>query len=119
MKKKAKEEFKATRASIGKEMAKPRMAKSARWGEVTGCLLGIADEPIPDELKHGATTAAFLIVYDQFWRVYRSGVSFWTDRSQRHDRRRSGIPRKGRLFGHPDKVSSDAQAAEVQSDRGF
>ena len=36
MKKKAKKEFgEATRASVKKEMAKPRMAKSAREGETT------------------------------------------------------------------------------------
>jgi len=35
MKKKAKKEFgAATRASVKKEMAKPRMAKSAREGEI-------------------------------------------------------------------------------------
>jgi hypothetical protein len=35
MKKKAKKELdKATRASVKKEMAKPRMAKSARAGEI-------------------------------------------------------------------------------------
>jgi hypothetical protein len=47
MKKKAKKEFgEATRASVKKEMAKPRMAKSAREGEINLAAARIAPSKV-------------------------------------------------------------------------
>jgi hypothetical protein len=73
---------------------------------IVGNLLGIGDAPIPDQFGHGATIAAFLIIYDQFWREYRSSISLWTERAQkpvRHDQQ--GMRRKGRLFDHKDLIA--------------
>ena len=72
-----------------------------------GALLAIGEEPIAEQFPHGATIPAFLIVYDQFWRPYRSPIKLWADRSEKLlSRSRSGVPRK-RLFDCPDpKVKS-------------
>ena len=50
---------------------------------------------------------AFLIVYDQFWKGYRSPISLWRDCTQKPGRdARSGMRRKGGLFDHRDPIAS-------------
>jgi hypothetical protein len=67
-----------------------------------GALLAIGEEPIAEQFQHGAMIPAFLIVYDQFGRDYRSPIQLWADRSEKLlGRSRSGVPRK-RLFDCPD-----------------
>lgn len=67
-----------------------------------GALLAIGGEPIAEQFPHGAMIPAFLIVYDQFGRDYRSPIQLWADRSEKLlGRSRSGVPRK-RLFDCPD-----------------
>jgi hypothetical protein len=76
-----------------------------RGASLVGSLLGVADEPIPDEWTHGRSVPAFLTISDQFGRPYRSPVSFWTDRSGKGRERRR--PRSGKgIFDHPDPMSA-------------
>jgi hypothetical protein len=69
---------------------------------VKGCLLGVADECIPDAFRHGMTIPGFLSVFDQFSREFRSPISLWADRSQKPlpDTRRQAT--RKRLFDCPD-----------------
>src|SRR5215469_10708164 len=53
---------------------------------VKGALLATGYEPIPEEFPHGSKIPAFLIVYDQFWRPYRSPIKIWTHRSAKLSR---------------------------------
>jgi hypothetical protein len=81
----------------------------SRGESLRGSLLGIGDQPIPDQFQQGAMIPAFLIVYDQFWREYRSSVSLWTERTQKPVRpARSGIRRSGGLLDHPDSGFENA-----------
>jgi hypothetical protein len=74
----------------------------SRGSSVEGCLLGVADECIPDAFPHGMIIPGFLIVFDQFSREYRSPISLCADRSQKllPDIRHQ-VARK-RLFDCPD-----------------
>ncbi len=65
-----------------------------------GFLLGFGFDPIPAEFRHGTMIPAFVIVYDQNWREYRSPVELWADRS----RVRSRFSRKGRLLDRRDPI---------------
>jgi hypothetical protein len=76
-----------------------------RGDSLVGSLLGVADEPIPDECRHGRMVPAFLTISDQFWRTYRSSVSFWTDRSLKRRERRRPRSSKG-IFDYPDPPQS-------------
>ncbi len=68
-----------------------------------GYLLGIGNDPIPEQFNQGAIIPAFLIVYDQYGDGHRSPLSLWTDRTGRYFRRaRSGQARKGRLLDKLD-----------------
>jgi hypothetical protein len=74
----------------------------SRGASLKGALLAIGQEPITEEFPHGAMIPAFLTVYDQFWRPYRSPIKLWADRSQKHlSRSRLGTPRR-KLFDCPD-----------------
>lgn len=69
---------------------------------ITGALLAIGGEPIAEQFPHGAMIPAFLIVYDQFGRDYRSPIQLWADRSKKHlSKARLGEPRR-KLFDCPD-----------------
>jgi hypothetical protein len=71
---------------------------------VSGMLLGIGTEPIPDDFKLGKMIPGFLIVTDQFAQEYRSPVELWADRVQKiREGRTSIIARRGRLFDRPDR----------------
>ena len=71
-----------------------------------GHLLGIGNEPIPEQFQHGTMIPAILIIYDQFWREYRSSFSLWTERTQEPvSRARSGIRQKGGLFDRRDPIA--------------
>jgi len=49
---------------------------------------------------------AILIIYDQFWREYRSSVSLWTERTQKPVcHARSGTRRKGGLLARRDPIA--------------
>ncbi len=72
----------------------------SRGQSIQGLLLGTVDAPIPTEFRHGAMVPAFLIVYDQFWREFRSSVSLWTDRPETATRR--ALPGFPWLFSHRD-----------------
>jgi hypothetical protein len=75
-----------------------------------GALLAIGEEPIAEQFPHGAMIPAFLIVYDQFGRDYRSPIKLWTDRSAKLlGKTRSGVPRKG-LFDCPDPKVKDTRS---------
>lgn len=76
--------------------------KWSRDDSLKGVLLGTVDQPIPEEIKHGAMISGTLIISDQFWQKYRLPVELWADRTAKTRRSRSGIPRRGRLFDHPD-----------------
>lgn len=68
-----------------------------------GFLLGYGFAPIPEHFQHGMIIPAFVVVYDQFGRDYRSPVELRVDRS----RARSRVPRKGSLLDHPDPITRD------------
>ena len=78
--------------------------RSRSQGEsLQGYLLGIGNDPIPEQFEQGAIIPAFLIVYDQYGDGHRSPLSLWTDRTGRYFRRaRSGQARKGRLLDKLD-----------------
>jgi hypothetical protein len=74
----------------------------SRGTSLKGALLGIGEEPIAEQFPHGAMIPAFLIIYDQFGRDYRSPIKLWADRSEKLlSRSRSGQPRR-KLFDCPD-----------------
>jgi hypothetical protein len=78
----------------------------SRGSSLKGHLLGIGNEPIPEQFPHGAIIPAFLIVYDQFSRPYRSSVSLWTDRTTIRVRDvRSEAQRTDGLLDHPDAIA--------------
>jgi hypothetical protein len=74
----------------------------SRRDSLKGVLLGIGDEPIPDQFQHGSNIPALLTVYDQFWQKFCSSISLWADRSEKLRPARSVIARRGRLFDCPD-----------------
>jgi hypothetical protein len=74
----------------------------SRGASLKGYLLGIANEPIPEQYPHGAIIPAFLIIYDQFSRPYRTSVSLWTDRTAKPVRR---VRRTSGLLDRPDPVA--------------
>jgi hypothetical protein len=77
----------------------------SRGESLRGSLLGVGNEPIPEEFRHGAMIPAFLIIHDQFLRPYRSSVSLWTDRITTPVRDvRSEARRKGGLLDRPDPI---------------
>lgn len=78
----------------------------SRGESLKGHLLGIGNEPIPEQYPHGAIIPAFLITYDQFSRPYRSPVSLWTARTATPVRGvRSKARRTDRLLDRPDPIA--------------
>jgi len=60
-----------------------RVTKQFSSGEsVTGYLLGLGQNAIPEAFPHGSMIPAFVILYDQFGRAFRTGVELWTDRTE-------------------------------------
>ena len=87
----------------------------SRGESLSGYLLAIGSEPIPDQFTNGARIPAFLIVYDQLWRDYRSSVSLWKEPTEKAMRRiPSGIPRKSGLLDRPDPGFEHAPEKEVK-----
>jgi hypothetical protein len=80
-----------------------------------GVLLGIGDEPIPEQVKHGMMIPVSLTVYDQFWQEYHSSISLWADRSEKLRPARSVISRRGRLFDRPDPGFEHASLDEDEA----
>jgi hypothetical protein len=75
----------------------------SRGKSLKGHLLGIGNKAIPDRFQQGEMIPAFLIIYDQFGREYRSPISLWTDRNLQPVRpASSAIRRKGGLLDSPD-----------------
>ena len=72
-----------------------------------GFLLGIGDQPIPEQFQHGVMIPAFLIIYDQYWQEYRSSVSLWLDRSEKIRHAGSGVQVKGGLLDRRDPIVRD------------
>jgi hypothetical protein len=72
----------------------------SRGESLQGLLLGTVDAPIPTKFRHGMKIPGFLIVYDQFWREYRSSVSLWLDRHETATRR--ALSGHERLFSRRD-----------------
>lgn len=78
----------------------------SRGESLKGHLLGIGNEPVPEQYRHGAIIPAFLIIYDQFSRPYRSPISLWTDRTTTAVRGvRSEARRTGGLLDRPDPIA--------------
>ena len=74
-----------------------------RRGEsLEGNLLGIGNEPIPENIKHGAEVPAFFIIRDQFGHPHRTSVSFWADRSARSAPRQARETPRRSIFDCPD-----------------
>jgi hypothetical protein len=74
----------------------------SRGASLKGHLLGIGNEPIPEQYPHGAIIPAFLIIYDQFSRPYPTSVSLWTDRTAKPVR---GVRRTSGLLDRPEPVA--------------
>jgi len=67
---------------------------------VKGFLLGYGFDPIPEEFRQGTMAPAFVIVYDQFGRDYRSPVELQVVRNQTQPR----VLRKRNLLEHRDPI---------------
>jgi hypothetical protein len=83
-----------------------RVTRPFSSGEsVSGYLLGLGSEPIPQAFPHGKMIPAFLILHDQFGRVFRAGVELWTDRHPHAPLRRGlEVRREGGLLDKRDVV---------------
>ena len=82
-----------------------RVTKQFSSGEsVTGYLLGLGQNAIPEAFPHGSMIPAFVILYDQFGRAFRTGVELWTDRTEQGHRRRDLVRREGGLFDKRDVI---------------
>jgi hypothetical protein len=80
-----------------------------RGHSLEGCLLGIADEGIPNSIGHGAMIPGTLSVLGQFGRPYASEVSLWADRSQWISH--AGPKQRSRrsIFDYPDRVPGEGK----------
>lgn len=67
---------------------------------LSGFLLGIGYETIPERFRHGMMVPAFVMVYDQFGRPHRSPVELQAIRN----RTRPRILRKSTLLDRPDSI---------------
>jgi hypothetical protein len=67
---------------------------------LSGFLLGIGFETIPERFRHGMMVPSFLIVYDQFGRPHPSPVELQAIRN----RTRPRVLRKRSLLDHPDSI---------------
>jgi hypothetical protein len=75
----------------------------ARGKSLRGYLLGVGNDPIPPQYQQGATIPAFLIVYDQLGKAYRSPISIWRDTTVRPRRLGWKVSRRqGGLLDKPE-----------------
>jgi hypothetical protein len=94
------------RDQVLNHLAEVRRVRS-RGESLQGYLLGVGNDPIPEQFKQGAIIPASLIVYDQYGEGHRSPVSLWTDRTRRFFKReRSGQPRQGGLLDKRDPIGA-------------
>lgn len=73
-----------------------------RGSSVTGLLLAIGHQGIPDDFRHGAYIPAFVTVYDQYSFKHRSPISLWADRSAKRRPTANPKAKRKRLFECPD-----------------
>ena len=72
-----------------------------------GFLLGFGYDPIPARFSQGEMIPAFLVLYDQFARPYRTSVELTVDRTTKNLRpRRSSARRKGALLDKNDLIDN-------------
>ena len=71
-----------------------------------GFLLGYGFDPIPEQFRHGSMIPAFVIVYDQFGREYRSPVELQVVRNQTPPR----VLRKRNLLERRDPIPRGERA---------
>ena len=91
----------------------------SRGDSLKGELLGIGEEPIPENFKHGEMIPAFLTVSDQYGREYRSAVSLWADRMERpSQRKRAEIWPRGGLLDKLDPGFEPAPSEEEDKKEG-
>lgn len=70
-----------------------------------GFLLGLGSEPISEEYPHGKMIPAFVVIYDQFARMYGVTIELWADRSTKSIRpARSDTRLKGKLLDKRDPI---------------
>lgn len=82
-----------------------RVTRQFSSGEsVSGYLLGLGWEAIPEAFSHGKMIPAFVILRDQFGRAFRTGVELWADRTEQGRRRRDLVRRKEALFEKRDVI---------------
>jgi|HubBroStandDraft_1064217.scaffolds.fasta_scaffold12956_4 hypothetical protein len=67
---------------------------------VSGFLLGIGYESIPEQFRHGTMIPAFVLIYDQFGRKHRSAVELEAVRNLARPR----VPRRSTLLDRPDSI---------------
>jgi hypothetical protein len=65
-----------------------------------GFLLAVGSDPMPGEFRHGMMIPAFVIVYDQLGRDYRSAVELQAVRNSPRPR----VSRKRNLLDRPDPL---------------
>jgi hypothetical protein len=86
----------------------------SRGESLQGYLLGIGNDPIPEQFEQGAIIPAFLIVYDQYGEGHRSPLSLWTDRTGRYFQHPpSGQLRKGGLLDKSDPPSAPTPRRDI------
>ena len=82
--------------------------QTLRLGQsISGLLLGVSMEPIPDEFRTGRYVTATVVIEDQFSREYRAEVSLFINKQEKYRRRVSSvIRRRGGLFEKRDRITS-------------
>jgi hypothetical protein len=78
----------------------------ARGTSIVGYLLGSTTSSIPNQFTHGVIIPAFLTIFDQFGRHYRSPISLWSDRSKSRSRPSQPRARRKALFDCRDPDSN-------------
>ena len=68
---------------------------------LSGFLLGIGYETIPERFRHGMMVPAFVIIYDQLGREHPSPVELQAIRN----RTRPRVLRKSTLLSRPDSIA--------------
>jgi hypothetical protein len=101
------------RLQVLNHLADVRRVRS-RGESLQGYLLGIGNDPIPEQFEQGAIIPAFLIVYDQYGEGHRSPLSLWTDRTGRYFQHpSSGQLRKGGLLDKSDPPSAPTPRRDI------
>lgn len=89
-----------------------------RGSSLKGCLLGIGSRSIPDRYPHGDSIPAFVNVYDQYNRPYRSPIVLWANRPERLRRGSRPKAERERLFACPDHAGAEPDVANVDLQYG-